>query len=56
MSGCPLLAAGCMGARQLGRLERARARALLGVRVDEPSPVRGPQRPGGFFALAVDER
>jgi len=37
--GVPLLAAGLMGARQLGRIERARARALLGVRVDEPSPL-----------------
>ncbi|KMS72738.1 histidine kinase [Streptomyces viridochromogenes] len=47
--GFPLLAAGLMGARQLGRLERARARALLGVRVDEPSPM--PLRGGrdGFF-------
>ncbi|MBT2409832.1 sensor domain-containing protein [Streptomyces sp. ISL-12] len=46
--GLPLLAAGLMGARLLGRLERARARALLGVRVDEPSrlPSRGR---GGFF-------
>ncbi|AQS68136.1 sensor domain-containing protein [Streptomyces pactum] len=47
--GFPLLAAGLLGARQLGRLERARARALLGVRVDEPS--RLPWRRGeGFFA------
>jgi signal transduction histidine kinase len=37
--GFPLLAVGLMGARQLGRLERKRARALLGVRVDEPSPL-----------------
>ncbi|WP_086727519.1 sensor histidine kinase [Streptomyces carpinensis] len=37
--GFPLLAAGLMGARQLGRLERGRARALLGVRIDEPSPL-----------------
>ncbi|MFE1026783.1 sensor histidine kinase [Streptomyces sp. NPDC058818] len=46
--GFPLLAAGLLGARQLGKLERARARALLGVRVDEPSPLplRGQ---GGFF-------
>ncbi|AKZ57478.1 Two-component system sensor kinase [Streptomyces ambofaciens ATCC 23877] len=42
--GFPLLAVGLMGARQLGRLERARARALLGVRVDEPS--RLPRRRG----------
>ncbi|NEA86175.1 sensor histidine kinase [Streptomyces sp. SID7958] len=41
--GFPLLAAALMGARLLGRAERARARALLGVRVDEPSrlPMRG---------------
>ncbi|WP_199314946.1 sensor histidine kinase [Streptomyces cadmiisoli] len=46
--GFPLLAAGLMGSRQLGKLERARARKLLAVRVDEPSPLplRGP---GGFF-------
>ncbi|WP_237189963.1 sensor domain-containing protein, partial [Rothia nasimurium] len=46
--GLPLLAAGLLGARQLGKLERARTRALLGVRVDEPSPL--PLRSGrGFF-------
>ncbi|PPS87984.1 sensor histidine kinase [Streptomyces sp. MH60] len=47
--GLPLLAAGLLGARQLGKLERARARRLLGVRVDEPSPLplRGRR---GFFA------
>ncbi|KMS70016.1 histidine kinase [Streptomyces leeuwenhoekii] len=46
--GIPLVAAGLLGARHLGRLERARARALLGVRVDEPSrlPLRGA---GGFL-------
>ncbi|RZB17771.1 sensor histidine kinase [Streptomyces sp. F001] len=42
-----LLAAALMGARQLGKLERARARKLLGVRVDEPSPL--PLRGGGGF-------
>ncbi|WP_086741551.1 sensor histidine kinase [Streptomyces glaucescens] len=50
--GFPLLAAGLLGARQLGKLERARARALLGVRIDEPSPVpRRARRSGdeGFF-------
>ncbi|MGW3119226.1 sensor histidine kinase [Streptomyces sp. NPDC001107] len=39
--GFPLLAAGLTGARLLGRMERARARKLLGVRVDEPSPLPG---------------
>ncbi|MEE1751785.1 sensor histidine kinase [Streptomyces sp. SP18CS02] len=47
--GLPLLVLGLSGARVLGRMERARARALLGVRVDEPSRLPGP--PGrGFFA------
>ncbi|MFD8985566.1 sensor histidine kinase [Streptomyces sp. NPDC059564] len=48
--GLPLLACGLYGSRQLGRLERARARALLGVRVAEPTPLPGPRRAGGFFA------
>ncbi|MFI6565326.1 sensor histidine kinase [Streptomyces sp. NPDC050534] len=39
--GLPLLALGLAGARLLGRMERARARKLLGVRVDEPSPLPG---------------
>ncbi|GGN84018.1 histidine kinase [Streptomyces albiflavescens] len=37
--GLPLLAGGLRGARQLGKAERARARALLGLRIDEPSPL-----------------
>jgi signal transduction histidine kinase len=37
--GLPLLALGLAGARQLGRLERARARLLLDVRVAEPTPL-----------------
>ncbi|WP_367321395.1 sensor histidine kinase [Streptomyces sp. HUAS ZL42] len=37
--GLPLLALGLMGARLMGRFERARARALLGLRIDEPSPL-----------------
>ncbi|WP_369272806.1 sensor histidine kinase [Streptomyces sp. R11] len=47
--GFPLLAAGLLGARQLGKLERSRARALLGMQVDEPSrlPLRGGK--DGFF-------
>ncbi|MDW4909468.1 sensor domain-containing protein [Streptomyces sp. ADMS] len=53
--GFPLLAGGLMGARQFGRLERARARVLLGVHVDEPSPLPLGDRRGargqelGFF-------
>ncbi|WP_240501816.1 sensor domain-containing protein, partial [Streptomyces neyagawaensis] len=48
--GFPLLAAALLGARQLGKLERIRARALLDVTVDEPSPL--PMRGGadGFVA------
>ncbi|MEV3991999.1 sensor domain-containing protein [Streptomyces sp. NPDC049837] len=42
--GLPLLAAGLVGTRLLGRAERARARLLLGIRIEEPSPL--PQRPG----------
>ncbi|AKJ11463.1 histidine kinase [Streptomyces incarnatus] len=37
--GLPLLALGLLGSRQLGKLERARARRLLGVRVEEPTPL-----------------
>ncbi|MDN3258313.1 sensor domain-containing protein [Streptomyces sp. CSDS2] len=37
--GLPLLAVCLLIARQLGKAERARARALLGVRVEEPSPL-----------------
>ncbi len=46
--GLPLLAAGLLGSRQLGKLERARARSMLGVRVEEPSPVPL-RRAGGFL-------
>nr|WP_161349131.1 MULTISPECIES: sensor histidine kinase [unclassified Streptomyces] len=37
--GLPLLAASLAGSRRLGRAERTRARVLLGVRVEEPSPL-----------------
>ncbi|MFF8969822.1 sensor histidine kinase [Streptomyces sp. NPDC014995] len=37
--GLPLLALGLLGARLIGRFERGRARMLLGVRIDEPSPL-----------------
>ncbi|MFF4158166.1 sensor histidine kinase [Streptomyces sp. NPDC001678] len=46
--GLPLLAAGLMGARVLGRAERWRARVLLGVRIEEPSPFPR-HRAGGFL-------
>ncbi|MFJ9542404.1 sensor histidine kinase [Streptomyces sp. NPDC101225] len=45
--GFPLLAAGLAGSRVLGRMERARARRLLGLHVDEPSPLPG--RGTGFL-------
>ncbi|MGW5941957.1 sensor histidine kinase [Streptomyces celluloflavus] len=45
--GLPLLASGLTACRWFGRLERARARALLGIQVAEPSPVR-PRHPGFF--------
>ncbi|MEU3727092.1 sensor domain-containing protein [Streptomyces sp. NPDC031705] len=48
--GLPLITCGLLGSRQLGKLDRVRARALLGVRVDEPTPLPGPGRAGGFFA------
>jgi signal transduction histidine kinase len=52
--GFPLLAAGLLGARRLGGVERARARALLGVRVDEPSPLPWRGRKGdGFFRALI---
>ncbi|MFJ8214473.1 sensor histidine kinase [Streptomyces sp. NPDC096033] len=47
--GLPVLVAGLYLSRLLGKLERGRARALLGVRVDEPSALPGPRRSGGFF-------
>ncbi|MGW0945164.1 sensor histidine kinase [Streptomyces sp. NPDC002623] len=47
--GFPLLALGLAGSRLLGRFERARARRLLGVRIDEPSPLPL-RRAGGLFA------
>ncbi|KNB50059.1 sensor histidine kinase [Streptomyces caatingaensis] len=51
--GLPLLAAGLAGMRPLGRLERARARRLLGLRIDEPSPLPRGRRRG--FAVRVWE-
>ncbi|WP_171908857.1 sensor domain-containing protein, partial [Streptomyces nanshensis] len=46
--GLPLLAVTLRGTRTLGRFERARARALLRVRVEEPSPLRAREK--GFLA------
>ncbi|MFF3172804.1 sensor histidine kinase [Streptomyces sp. NPDC057900] len=48
--GLPLLAGGLQGARLIGRAERGRARSLLGVRIDEPSPMVPVRREEGFFA------
>jgi signal transduction histidine kinase len=48
--GLPLLALGLIGARGIGKAERARARGLLGVRIDEPSPLPGPARGEGLIA------
>ncbi|MGH3323603.1 MAG: sensor histidine kinase [Streptomyces sp.] len=47
--GVPLLAAGLVGCRAIGRLERARARGLLRLEVAEPEPVRALQRRKGFM-------
>ncbi|MGW2177237.1 sensor histidine kinase [Streptomyces sp. NPDC001732] len=47
--GLPLLAAGLHGARLIGRAERGRARVLLGLRIDEPSPMVLSRRAKGFF-------
>ncbi|MFD4504460.1 sensor histidine kinase [Streptomyces sp. NPDC058457] len=49
--GIPVLAATLLGARQLGKLERARARALLGVRVEEPTPLPWTRRGAGTRRL-----
>ncbi|PJE98199.1 histidine kinase, partial [Streptomyces carminius] len=46
--GLPVLALGLIGCRGLGRLERARARRLLDVRIDEPTPIRR-RAYGGFL-------
>ncbi|MFI7100040.1 sensor histidine kinase [Streptomyces sp. NPDC050161] len=43
--GIPVFAGGLAGARGLGGMERARARALLGVRVADPAPLRA-AKPG----------
>ncbi|WP_172384614.1 sensor domain-containing protein [Streptomyces sp. MNP-20] len=45
--GLPLLALALYGARLFGRFERARARTLLGVHIDEPSPMPLKSRRGG---------
>lgn len=47
--GVPVLAAGLMCCRTAGRIERARARALLGVDVPDPEPVRTLQRRPGLL-------
>ncbi|GAA1916120.1 sensor domain-containing protein [Streptomyces sodiiphilus] len=47
--GLPVLALGLAGCRRLGAWERARARSLLAVEVEEPSALR-PLRGDGFLA------
>ncbi|MEU0359184.1 sensor histidine kinase [Streptomyces cyaneofuscatus] len=52
--GLPVLVGGLRGARWLGRVERGRARSLLGVRIEEPSPLprgRGDEDEGVFTWL-----
>ncbi|MTE20491.1 sensor histidine kinase [Streptomyces sp. TRM43335] len=46
--GLPLLVLGLVGCRRLGTVERARARKLLRVRIEEPTPIRRRVH-GGFF-------
>ncbi|MFF7332701.1 sensor histidine kinase [Streptomyces sp. NPDC090306] len=47
--GLPLLALALSGSRQMGRFERGRARMLLGLRIEEPSPLWR-HSGDGFFA------
>jgi signal transduction histidine kinase len=47
--GVPVLAAGLMGCRALGVLERMRARTLLDVDIAEPEPVHTLQRRSGLM-------
>ncbi|MDB1090362.1 sensor domain-containing protein [Streptomyces sp. ACA25] len=44
--GLPVLALGLAGCRELARYERWRARVLLGLRVEEPSPLPRPRGSG----------
>ncbi|MCX4674997.1 sensor domain-containing protein [Streptomyces sp. NBC_01433] len=47
--GLPLLVLGLHGARLLGRAERGLARTLLGLHIDEPSPLARGRREEGFL-------
>ncbi|MFD8058152.1 sensor histidine kinase [Streptomyces cyaneofuscatus] len=47
--GLPVLVGGVRGARWLGRVERGRARSLLGLRIEEPSPLPRGRRHDGVF-------
>ncbi|MFJ9741074.1 sensor histidine kinase [Streptomyces sp. NPDC101166] len=51
--GVPVLAAGLAGCRGFGTLERARARALLGVEVSAPEPLRPRRRSAMAWMGAV---
>ncbi|SFL41991.1 sensor histidine kinase [Streptomyces pini] len=46
--GLPVLVLGLVGGRRFGRAERVRARLLLGMRIEEPTPIRH-RAHGGFF-------
>ncbi|MGK5549599.1 sensor histidine kinase [Streptomyces sp. URMC 127] len=48
--GVPVLAAGLVGVRALGAVERARARGLLGLEISEPEPVRARNGKRGVMA------
>jgi signal transduction histidine kinase len=50
--GLPLLAVGLIVFRALGRVERARARAMLGLRIESPSTVPVPHG-GGFVGWTL---
>ncbi|MYR93220.1 MULTISPECIES: sensor histidine kinase [unclassified Streptomyces] len=47
--GLPVLVSGLRGARWLGGVERGRARSLLGVRIEEPSPLPRGRRGEGVL-------
>ncbi|SCE79852.1 Signal transduction histidine kinase [Micromonospora coriariae] len=53
--GLPLMSSGVLGARGWGRLHRALARATLGLRVDDPRPVRRRPGPVGYVRTGLGD-